>query len=40
MRSVDTLLEAPVAALRRGGSLGVLRRWNLALGGLHVAQAC
>lgn len=32
-------VDAPVAAAGRGGSLRALRRWNVALGGLHLGQA-
>jgi hypothetical protein len=38
MSTADARLEAPAAARRRGGSLPALRRWNAALGGLHLAQ--
>jgi hypothetical protein len=38
MKTAGLLVEAPAAAQRRGASLGALRRWNLALGGLHLAQ--
>jgi hypothetical protein len=31
-------LEAPAAATPCGGSLSALRRWNVGLGGLHLAQ--
>jgi hypothetical protein len=31
-------LEAPATALRRGGSYRSLRRWNAALGALHLVQ--
>ena len=37
MGAAEVRIEAPVAA-RGGGSLSALRRWNAALGGLHLAQ--
>jgi Heliorhodopsin len=38
MKKTQAPVEAPVAATRRSGSLAALHRWNLALGGLHLAQ--
>jgi heliorhodopsin len=38
MGTTDVRIEAPGAAARRGGSLPALRRWNAALGSLHLAQ--
>jgi Heliorhodopsin len=39
MGTADVRIEAPAAAVRRGGSLSALRRWNAGLGGLHLVQA-
>jgi hypothetical protein len=38
MGTADACVEAPAAASGRGGSLPSLRRWNAALGGLHLGQ--
>jgi hypothetical protein len=38
MDMAEVRIEAPAEAVRRGGSLPALRRWNAGLGGLHLVQ--